>query len=1443
MSSPVGPPPREPTPVERVRAKVMGAALDRAGITGRPFTPRQASRALARYGFKGAAAIDMGLRDLERTRQRETLALSAPNSRSADIHPRDRGLAERVSTMGVLGGGGSFAKAVNLLTSVPRDAAAIGIGLGQFAGRTGYNTTLDVRDIALHPTRAHQLNRLRGEAKQFGAGLASDYKSRYGGDFQEQIAQHPLLYAMDALAGVGAVSRVASVSRGALEASQSGVTPLKAIQQGWWKSRSPIDPRLAVPGRARTLPLGVRDIPLPWSRSPMGRYFQNLADEASLAKPAARLIVKVDPRTGVPIVTRGANIRAGRRAVRLERTMERRSRVSQARAVSAVRHPGGKLRVGTTPADWRLFWEANLPPELRGAGNEGLQMVHAWLTRLRDSPAKMRELEPTANLVAARARYERLRSASEKAVGKNRERIAKQLEKAGADLRGAENTVAQITRRQEEFAAAPVEQSIPKAQARIAEIDKSWDQLVLGVAEAAQGGKLPSYLNLVERGGGKGKRAEARAKLEEKQRGTGKLKTPRQKVLEEAANRLYNAMDKHPEAPGMAELKAMMAERDHLHELISEHQDRIFSGTEPVVVAAPEAPALAHEDIPSNLGRGKYRGAASRYGGAASVAADELQALERRHMNRIGQSREQLQRNLDDVNARLARTGRDTQIRAQLEARVERLQHAIDSADQFTAARGWLRHEQLTRRINELEQAMAHTPDDRYHAALAGAAALTADIDKVAREVLGDSYAAWDAETAQARLAMLPRLMGHDEPRPSDIYAPHAEQAARKIKTRGGITRTQGRRISGEATATDLGLHRRNRGILVESGRIAPDLDHLVVRWGRAQAWKFNQGVRSILWDAGEEIPVGGAPRAGWYIVDKSGKPSPALWQNAELGNDAALAQGLEEFIQSSIRRPNEHPDVIDYGNMRQVDPSIFESVLNESGVEKRSSTLGQSFDFVNGMVRTSLLYANPGYYPANFLGNLIFMGLHQHGFALPNLLRSGTAYFKDRELFDLLSGEVGMGPTEALATARSGAGRLGAALDLEKRATHVAAAIPDVWPRVAAMFHEMRSSGIKTAEEMKALIRSTDAGDVALRQQIADRATEAMVNFDRLSPLEQTTLGRVFFVWPWIRGATAFAGHYMREFPERTGLIAPVATRENRTDRKIMGPVPAYLENLTPLNKLGTHVLNIGSVSPTATAAQFVQTFAGFANSIAHNEPMPKYRSIADMINPLLDFAWYTAHAQNAFGQEMGFDKALLQNVTDLTPLVGTIEQATGHRRVSPVYTDQSPGAVIGRAWARVIPFDVNKKVIAERAAQASPGPAQTPSSRMDEWITETQQLLGGHLPESIRRARRNQMLVEEATIAFKKKVYGTSRHKLDPRETAAVLLSVDASQNVAAWNPDDLRKVQESIRTGPPNLVSDLTRDLRANLYERILRQVNSDRQLEKRRRAQVAYAKSHG
>lgn len=1405
----------------------------RATQTGRALTPAQSRRAVNRYGFLAANAIELGLRKLAENRLSEQLGRTGSLAHSADIHPVHASLGERVSGMGFIPDAGALGRAVNLVTSVPREAAAIGIGLGQLAGRGGYDFTVDLKNAILHP-HDPVFQHTRETATALAHGIAADYQARYGPGFEEELQKRgPLPWLLDLTMAAGAVTRAGSVARGAAEARGAGLSPLEAIRQGYRKSFSPIDQRLAVPGHARTLPLGEQNVPLSWSRSPMGRHFQRMYDDYSLTHPD-------QPRVG-------SNPRAAKRIVRLERQGERRQRVAQARGMSFIRHPANRFR-GNKAADIRLFWEANLPPEFRT--NEGLQAIRTHLERLQSSPARVRELEPTARLVEARARHAKLLDRYEKSVGKNKQRIRKEVDKAGADVRSAEDSYAVMSQRKSEFEQDPTG-VYTKAKARIEKIDADHEKLISAIEadmKQAMGGKFDPAETMRrtkykrEATGAAGKRAQARAKLEE-------TRTQKQQLRDDAWAKLEQTIRDHPDNPHLQQISKEIDERNALQNIVDTYEERYLFEKPPTPEKGPQ-----HENIPANLGRGKYRAEASRLGGATSVAADELQALERRHLTRIGQSTEQLQKNLVELRKRIHRSGEGTKTRAALEERAQKIQATIDAGTQYTQARGYLTHEMLGRRIEELDKAMQHTPDDRYHAALAAAEAMTADLEKISSTVLGPDKVDELLQTFEQRRGLLGRMVGLPEDAgASTIFAPHREERTTgRIKDTSGIGAPRKRRISGKTSTQQLGLNRRNRGILVETGRVDPNLDHLIVQWGRAQSWRFVQNIRDILYGAGDEIPVGSSPRPGWYVVDRNSRANPQLWDNAELGSDEALHAGLEDFVNNSIMR-GEDADPAMYENMRQVDPSIVDAVFREAGVDlpgktgrlrQSLETGGAPFDVVNGLVRTSILYANPGYYPANFIGNLIFMGLHQGAFALPNIYEAGNTYFKNRHLFDLISGEVGMGPTEALSARTAAGGRLDAALNLERRVTHTAAAIPDVWPRVAAWMFEAKNAGFKTADQMEELISGGSERLNQLRQQVSDRSTEAMVNFERTSPLERATLGRVFFVWPWIRGASSWATRYAREYPERTGVLAPVAYQEHQQDKRPYEPlgVPAYLENLVPLNKVGSRVLNVGSVSPSATAAQLVQTFAGTVNAMVSDVPPPKYNGLGDMINPMIDFAWYTLHSQTTLGKDVGLREAVIENSLTLSPLTSTILQATGRQKISNIYTDQSAIGTFERRWGRVFPFPVSPQAIAERAKQDQPGPSETPQSRMDEYLQSVKTLIGDP-PESIRRARRNQMLYEQATEEYKKRKYGSSRHSLTNREEAAVLLGVDASQRPAVWDPASLQKMQAIIRDGPPASVDSFISHDKQMLWGQILEPLGT--RLAAARRAKEArdYARTHG
>src|SRR5207249_2008439 len=116
-------------------------------------------------------------------------------------------------------------------------------------------------------------------------------------------------------------------------------------------------------------------------------------------------------------------------------------------------------------------------------------------------------------------------------------------------------------------------------------------------------------------------------------------------------------------------------------------------------------------------------------------------------------------------------------------------------------------------------------------------------------------------------------------------------------------------------------------------------------------------------------------------------------------------------------------------------------------GVVKGASAGRQTLDLAHDLVYASLIYANPGYIPANTVANLVMAGLHQGAFLPVNLIRAGQAYFASgTKLRALLSAEVGMGATRALQSQ----GRYPGSKILEGFAGKVAG-VPDNVPRISA--------------------------------------------------------------------------------------------------------------------------------------------------------------------------------------------------------------------------------------------------------------------------------------------------------------------------------------------------------------------------------------------------------
>src|SRR5438046_2492539 len=126
--------------------------------------------------------------------------------------------------------------------------------------------------------------------------------------------------------------------------------------------------------------------------------------------------------------------------------------------------------------------------------------------------------------------------------------------------------------------------------------------------------------------------------------------------------------------------------------------------------------------------------------------------------------------------------------------------------------------------------------------------------------------------------------------------------------------------------------------------------------------------------------------------------------------------------------------------------------------------------------------------------------------------------------------GAVGEGVARSLAGARGGVGQ--AAIDwmAGKWGTVV-----DTPFRGSAFVHEARKAGIRSPHELRQLAGRYASGTISGADRIrfehaARRANAAMIDYGRLGPIERDVVRNVVFLYPWTKGATLYAGHFIRE-------------------------------------------------------------------------------------------------------------------------------------------------------------------------------------------------------------------------------------------------------------------------------------------------------------------------
>lgn len=151
---------------------------------------------------------------------------------------------------------------------------------------------------------------------------------------------------------------------------------------------------------------------------------------------------------------------------------------------------------------------------------------------------------------------------------------------------------------------------------------------------------------------------------------------------------------------------------------------------------------------------------------------------------------------------------------------------------------------------------------------------------------------------------------------------------------------------------------------------------------------------------------------------------------------------------------------------------------------------------------------------------------------------------------------------------------------------------------RDIAFFKEARDAGYRSPEQVRKLLTDPALRDDAARVFL--RAGRAIIDYGGLNKVERAYIRRIIIFYPWVKGSTNYAKHYVREHP----VGAMIHLQQGRIDQEQavndLGPIASYLEGVY---KTGTRMVpglgrvptvsNPASVSLLGTPAQLVSTIA----------------------------------------------------------------------------------------------------------------------------------------------------------------------------------------------------------------------------------------------------------
>ena len=621
-----------------------------------------------------------------------------------------------------------------------------------------------------------------------------------------------------------------------------------------------------------------------------------------------------------------------------------------------------------------------------------------------------------------------------------------------------------------------------------------------------------------------------------------------------------------------------------------------------------------------------------------------------------------------------------------------------------------------------------------------------------------------------------------------------------------------GRRVQ-TLTPTDQALEHAFTGRLLASGKWARDVTagplHGLIKAIEIEKMHF---LRTNILDASTDVPkditdvaVPIDPAA--YAEGKADKELADLFNLFDV-MDSGLpihAQQLDEVTVSGIEQAKEYffpgygPNEVTRKEIQTLAANTVKPIPGVRWVSRKQldrlglsdppglkaqikSTWGKGIlegvDQTNNILKLLTLSLNPSYYTMNMTGQGVMLLMQQGAFAPVSLARSLANLQKlSPETRAVLQAHAGVGQASIINA--EGRGPVKGLVDLTQR---FANAVIDTHPRMAAITYEARRLGYKTAAELDDLIMNpANAQDLFTASR---RAHRSMVDFQNLGYAEREYIGRLVFVYPWLRASAKWAAQFPFDHPiQMAGFLGLLYWQQQRLKESFPEGHPGYLKWYFPIE--GGEDPYGFRLDQAFTPLQPFDLAAEIAWLVSGDSVLPwgsNEEALVSRLNPLLEETLTFVNGYDAFRQE-----EVQRNVLGmLRRMVDPEQRYASWSRIMKVKNRETHEGLYDtnqtQNWLRVIfgslaPVDINVEKAAQMAAPTKT--IRTPDVSDEETarvflkdVEERAAAEGVEVPEDFAEKHTAWQTFNDKESEFKREHDLPAKASLKPQEKLAVIL-----------------------------------------------------------------------